>query len=163
MDGIRAEAAALDSGVILNEIATLRGIRAGFVSPQRFSMMLLGLFGGVAMALAGAGIYGVMSYSVGQRTQEIGVRRALGAESAELRAMVMWQGFRLVLVGLFAGLAGTIALTRVLESQLWGVTATDPLTIGLVAVLLTLVALVAFYVPLRRATRVDPVVALRYE
>ena len=163
VDAVRSEAAALDSGVIINDIATMEQIKGGFVSPQRFSMILLGIFAAVALVLSAAGIYGVMSYSVSQRTQEIGVRRAMGAGATDLRAMVVRQGLKLLAVGLGLGVALTIALTRVLANLLWGVTATDPLTIAAVALILATVALLACYVPARRATKVDPVVALRYE
>ena len=163
IDAIHREAADLDSGMIINDIATLDQIKGGFITPQRFSMLLLGIFAGVAVALAAAGIYGVMSYSVSQRTQEIGVRRALGAEAGDLRSMVVRQGLKLVVVGLAIGLVTAVAFTRVLGNLLWGVTATDPVTIGGVVLILATVALLACYLPAWRATRIDPVRALRYE
>lgn len=163
VETVRREASALDSGMIINNITTLDQIKDSFVSPQWVAMLFLGAFAGVALIMAAAGIYGVMSYSVSQRTQEIGVRNALGAHASDLVTMVIRQGLKMVAAGLVVGLVASIALTRILESQLWGVTATDPLTIVGVALVLTAVALVACYVPARRATRVDPVVALRYE
>jgi hypothetical protein len=153
----------LDSGMIINDIATLDQIKGGFITPQRFSMLLLSIFAGVAIVLAAAGIYGVMSYSVSQRTQEIGVRRALGAEAGDLRSMVVRQGLKLIAIGLGIGLVVAVAFTRTLGHLLWGVTATDPVTIGAVILILATVRMLACYLPALRATRIDPVAALRYE
>jgi putative ABC transport system permease protein len=115
------------------------------------------------MVLAATGIYGVMSYSVAQRTHEIGVRMALGARRSTVLALIIREGMLLVVVGLAIGLAGAFALTRVMSSLLFGVTAKDPITFVVVAILLSLVALIACYVPAQRATRIDPLEALRYE
>jgi putative ABC transport system permease protein len=136
---------------------------ADVVAEPRFQTLLLGLFGLVALALVSAGIYGVVSYSVAQRTHEIGVRMALGAGRRDVLRLVVGQGMKPVLVGLAIGLAGALALTRLMKALLFGVSSSDPLTFGSIALLLALVALLACWVPARRATRVNPTVALRQE
>jgi len=133
------------------------------VAPRRFNMMLLGIFAGVALVLAAVGLYGVMSYSVSWRTHEIGVRMALGAKRADVLHLVVRQGMTMTLIGLAIGLAGAIALSRLMTSMLFGVSTTDPLTFTGVSVVLLAVALLACLIPARRATRVDPIVALRNE
>lgn len=124
-------------------------------------MILLGIFAALALVLSCVGIYGVISYVVGQRTHEIGVRMALGAQSRDIMRLVVGEGARMALLGVAIGIAGALGLTRLMANQLFGVSAHDALTFAAVAVLLILVALLACYLPSRRAVRVDPVVALR--
>jgi len=133
------------------------------VGQRRLSMLLLGLFATIALLLASIGIYGVMSYSVAQRSHELGIRMALGAARGNVLRLVLRQGMSLVVIGLVIGILGAIGVTRLLATQLFGVDATDPATFTLVAGGLALVALVATLVPALRATRVDPLVALRQE
>jgi putative ABC transport system permease protein len=130
---------------------------------RRFNLILIGFFAGIALLLATAGVFGVMAYSVTRRTREIGVRVALGAQARDVEAMILRQGLRTVLIGIAIGLAGALALTRAIQSLLFGVTATDPLTFIAVILLLLSAALLACYIPARRAAKVDPMVALRYE
>src|SRR5262249_54524406 len=130
---------------------------------RKFNAMMIGFFGVAALLLATAGVFGVMAYSVSRRTREIGVRVALGAASGDVLRMILGQGLRTVLIGRLIGLAGSLVLTRTVSSLLFGVTATDPLTFAAVVLLLIAAALLACYVPARRATRVDPMVALRCE
>jgi len=136
---------------------------ADSIASQRFSLTLLGAFAGMALLLAGIGIYGVLSYLVGQRTREIGVRMALGAQRLDVLRMVLQDGVRMTLTGAAIGIVAALGLTRLMGSMLFGVKPTDPITFGLVAVVLCGIALLASYVPARRAAKVDPMVALRYE
>jgi ABC-type antimicrobial peptide transport system permease subunit len=136
--------------------------RLGFWQFELFGWMFA-IFGGLAIFLASVGLYGVLAYSVSQRTQELGVRMALGASAETVRRMVLRQGLRLAAVGIALGLAGALGITRVIGTLLYNVTPTDPLSFGLVAALLTGIAALASYLPARRATRVDPSVALRGE
>jgi putative ABC transport system permease protein len=145
------------------EFATMDALVADSVAQQRFQMRLLALFAGLALALAAVGIYGVISYSVSRRTHEIGIRMALGAERADVVRLVIAQGMGMALAGIAIGVAGALALSRVLTSQLYQVSATDALTYAVVSVLLLMVALASTYIPARRATAVDPITALRYE
>ena len=159
----RAEVKAFDPDQIIWRTQTLEQLLGTSVAPRRFNMLLLGIFAGVALVLAAVGLYGVMSYSVSWRTHEIGVRMALGARRVDVLKLVVQQGMLLALVGVVLGLGGAYALTRVMSSLLFGVTEKDPLTFGVVAVLLMAVSFIACFVPARRATKVDPLVALRYE
>jgi putative ABC transport system permease protein len=160
---VREEMGRIDRDIPLRSVRTMEGVVADTLWRARLSAWLLGLFATLAAALAAAGLYGVMSYSVNQRTQEIGLRMALGAEARDVLRMVIGEGFKLTVTGLALGLAVAFALSHLIASQLFGVTATDPLTYGGVAMLLAMVAVVACYIPARRASRVDPMVALRRE
>jgi len=142
---------------------TFSQVYSASLGSRRFNVILIGFFGIVALLLATAGVFGVMAYSVSRRTREIGVRVALGAGSSDVLRMILGQGLRTIFIGVAIGIAGSLALTRTVESLLFGVTATDPLTFGGVTLLLVGAALVACFVPARRATKLDPIVALRYE
>jgi predicted permease len=142
---------------------TFAQVYSASLGSRRFNLILIAFFGIVALVLATAGVFGVMAYSVSRRTREIGVRVALGAQRGDVLSMILGQGIRTILIGLAIGLAGSLALTRTMTSLLFGVTATDPLTFVAVILLLIAAALLACYIPARRATRVDPMVALRYE
>ena len=153
----------MDKEQPVSEVMTLDEIAGEPVAQQRMLMVLLVAFAGLALVLAAVGVYGVMSFSVAQRTHEIGLRMALGAEKGDLLRMVIAKGIRLAVTGTAIGLAGAFGLMRLLSSQLFGVKPTDPATFVSVALLLTCIALLACYIPARRATKVDPMVALRYE
>jgi putative ABC transport system permease protein len=142
---------------------TFSQIYTAALGSRRFNVILIGFFGITALLLATAGVFGVMAYSVSRRTREIGVRIALGAESGDILKMILGQGLRTIFIGVAIGIIGSLVLTRTVESLLFGVTATDPLTFGSVTLLLVGTALLACYIPARRATKVDPMVALRYE
>jgi predicted permease len=142
---------------------TFQQVYSASLGSRKFNVILIGFFGVTALLLAAAGVFGVMAYSVSRRTREFGVRVALGATSADVLRMVLVQGMGTILIGVAVGIVGSFALTRTVSSLLFGVTATDPVTFLGVTVLLVAVALLACYIPARRATRVDPMVALRYE
>ena len=154
---------ALDSDIPVFDIATMQERVHDSVARQRFAMTMLGAFAGFAMILAAIGIYGVMSFLVTQGTSDIAIRMALGAQKGRILALVMQQGMGLMLVGIAAGVVGALSLTHLMSGLLFNVSATDPVTFAGMAILLTMVALAACYFPARRAMRVDPMVALRYE
>src|SRR5579864_1913675 len=160
---IAREVHAVDSNVVVYDISTMDARVSRSLARQRFSMDMLGAFAGFALLLAAIGVYGVMSYLVTQGTRDIGVRIALGAQQSDILRLVLKQGMTLTLVGIVAGLAGAAALSRVMGSLLFGVNSTDIVTFASVAILLTIIAFAACYIPARRAMRVDPLVALRYE
>jgi putative ABC transport system permease protein len=160
---IRNEVQQIDKDQPISNVDTMDNIVAATIAPQKFATWLLGIFAATAMLLAAIGIYGVMAYSVTQRTHEIGIRMALGAGQTDVLRMVVGQGMKLALVGVALGLAGAFAATRLMTSLLFGVSATDPITYGGVALLLAVVALFACLIPARKATKVDPMIALRYE
>jgi len=153
----------IDKDQPVSDIRSMDEIVSEAVARQRFSMLLLGVFAGLALVLAAVGIYGVMSYSVAQRTREIGIRMALGAKSSDVLKMAVGQGLRLVFAGVVIGLAAALILTRVMASLLFGVSATDPATFATISLVLFSAALLASYIPARRATKVDPMVALRHQ
>ena len=153
----------LDSEQPIADVSTMEGLLANSIGRAKFSTLLLTIFAVVALILAAVGIYGVMSYSVTQRTHELGIRMALGAQTGEVLALVLKRGMTLAGVGVAIGVAGAFVLTRIMSTLLYGISATDPLTFVAIPILLATVALVACYVPARRASKVDPIIALRYE
>jgi putative ABC transport system permease protein len=160
---VRNEVWSIDKDQPITAVKTMEQMRSESLASIRFNTIALSIFAGIGLILAAVGIYGVMAYSVGQRTHEIGIRMALGAQAGSVLKMVLVQGMILVLIGVVVGLGASFALTRIMTSLLYGVTPTDPVTFAFIAVTLILVALVANYIPARRATQVDPLVALREE
>jgi ABC-type antimicrobial peptide transport system permease subunit len=148
-------------GLPVQRVRTLHEVVAASGARTQFYTMLLSLFAGIALFLAAAGLYALMSYAVQQRTQEIGVRMALGARPEDVRNMVVWQGMRLALLGIAMGIPTALALTRVMDSMIFGIRTWDPAVFGVVVVLLSAVTLLAAWAPSRAATRVDPAGALR--
>jgi predicted permease len=163
LDSIRRTSAQMSSQQVIFGAQSMEGIISDSLADRRFSMILLGVFAVLALVLASVGIYGVISYLVGQRTHEIGVRMALGAESRDILRLVLGQGGRMAGIGITLGVGAALGLTRLMANLLFGVKATDPLTFAVVSLLLCGIALLACYVPARRAMKVDPMVALRYE
>jgi predicted permease len=155
--------AELDKDQVVFDVMTMDQMVSEFVAPQRFWMRLFGIFAGLAVFLAVVGIYGVMSYSVSRRTHEIGVRMAMGAQRRDVLKLILGHGLKLALIGVVIGVAGSFALTRLIEGFLYDVKPTDPVTFIAVSLVLTAVALAASYIPARRATQIDPMAALRHE
>jgi putative ABC transport system permease protein len=162
-EAIRRDTRAIDKDLPVTDIAAMPEIVDATLAQPRFQTLLLGLFGALALILAAVGIYGVISYSVIQRTHEIGIRMSLGAQPRQVLRLVMGQGAKLALAGIVIGAVAAFALTRLMRSLLFEVNPADPLTFAAIAALLVAVALAACYVPARRATSVDPMTALRYE
>jgi putative ABC transport system permease protein len=160
---VRSQISALDKDQAVFNVRTMEQALARSVSARRFSMILLSVFAALALILAAVGIYGVISYSVAQRTREVGIRMALGAQTTDVIKLVVRDGFKLVVIGVVVGLVGAFMLTRLMSTLLFGVTPTDSITYVVVALGLIAVALAACYIPARRATKVDPLVALRFE
>jgi putative ABC transport system permease protein len=160
---LREQIQAVDPNLPVFGVQKLEDVVSESMANRRFAVQMIGLFGLVALLLAGIGIYGVMSYAVTQRTHEIGIRLALGAQGQDVLKMVVRQGLTLAVIGVGIGLVTAFALSRLISGLLYGVSATDPLTFLIIAALLTGVALLACYIPARRATKVNPLIALRYE
>jgi predicted permease len=163
IQSVRGAMRPVDPSLPLFQIETLQNVIAESVASRRLISLLLGSFAAVALALAALGLYGVVSYAVAQRTRELGVRLALGAQRGDVFRLIIGGGMKLAAVGLLAGLIAALGLTRLMSSLLYNVGASDPFTFGIVVVTLALVTLLANYLPARRATKVDPMIALRYE
>ena len=160
---MRGQIAELNKDQAVFNVRTMEQIVSQSVAARRFSMLLLAVFAVVALALAVIGIYGMLSYAVAQRTREIGLRMTLGAQRTDVMRLVIGHGMKLAVAGVALGLIASFALTRTMKNLLFGVSATDPVTFGLITLILTTVALLACWIPARRATKVDPIEALRYE
>jgi putative ABC transport system permease protein len=161
--GVRAQIQSLEPNLAITNVQTIgQIIDQGLWAPE-MGAALLTVFGGLAMVLAAVGVYGVLAFSVTQQTREIGIRMAMGAERRDVLGLVVGQGLKLAAAGVALGILVSLGLTRQLSSLLFGVSAYDPLTYGGVTLILVIVALLACYIPARRATRVDPLIALRYE
>ena len=163
IEAVRGTVRSLDKNLPVYDVRTLQQYLAISVAEPRFNAMLLGIFAALSLILAAVGLYGVISYGVARRTHEIGVRMALGATRGDVLGEIVKQGLRLVLLGTAIGLAVALATTQNLKNMLFGVQPADPVTLIAVSLLLVAVATLASYIPARRATKVDPMVALRYE
>jgi putative ABC transport system permease protein len=163
ISSVRGAIKEIDPDQPIYSVRTMNEIRAESVAGERLNLTLLSLFAGIALVLAIVGIYGVMSYSVTQRTHEIGIRMAIGARPRDVFKMVLGQGMKLALIGVVLGLGFAFALTRLMETMLFGVEPTDKLTFAAISIMLITVALLACYLPGRRATKVEPTISLRYE
>jgi putative ABC transport system permease protein len=163
MEAVRKTVWSLDPDQPILQLGAMQARLDEFFAPRRFNMLVFGVFALVALLLAAVGIYGVLAYLITQRTHEIGIRVALGAKTRDVLWLIVRQGLALTLIGVALGLVGAWALTRVLQNLLYGVSATDPATFAGIALLLISVACVASFLPARRATKVDPIVALRHE
>ena len=163
VEEVKKQVWSLDGHLPVSDVQMMGDLMAESLAQQRFNMLLLGLIAALALILAAVGIYGLISYSVNQRTHEIGIRMALGSRRGAVLCMVMGEGAQLAFFGIATGIAGALALTRVMKSLLFEVKPSDPVTFAVVASLLAIVSLAACYIPARRAMRVDPMVALRYE
>src|SRR5713101_9094458 len=164
LNAVRREIWALERNVALTLTGSLNDYLKSFsYAEPRFSLILLGVFAGVGLVLVAIGVYSVIAYTVSRQTHEIGIRMALGAARSDVFGMVLKMGLRLIAIGTVAGLLAAFGVTRLIESQIWGISPHDPLTLCGVVAVVTLAGLAACYFPARRATRVDPMVALRYE
>jgi putative ABC transport system permease protein len=160
---LRQAVAEVDRNVPVAQVQTMEHIVSQSVTQPRFNLFLVGLFGGVALLLSAAGIYGVTAYTVTQRTHELGIRLALGAQVSDVLKLVLGEGMAVIGIGMVIGLAASFGLMRLMRSLLFGVGENDPLTFAAISLVLLFVALLACYLPARRATKVDPMIALRYE
>jgi putative ABC transport system permease protein len=163
LGGIKAQVHAVNADLPVSQVRTMEQVLGESVAQRKFSLVLIGVFAGISVLLAAIGIAGVMGFLVAQRTQEMGIRIALGAQRRDVFGLVLGQGVRMISLGLLIGLAGAFGLTRLLSGMLYGVSPGDPLTLAAVSVFLISIALVACWIPARSATRVDPMIALRYE
>jgi putative ABC transport system permease protein len=160
---VRSAVQSVDRDQPVTQVVSLEENLSGAVAQQRLSALLLGIFAALALVLAAIGIYGVTSYSVAQRSKEIGIRIAMGAQPGDVLRLILGFGAKLALIGVVIGMAASLALTQLMKTMLFGVTATDPGTLAAVSVTLVAVTLLACYIPARRAMSVDPVIALRSE
>jgi putative ABC transport system permease protein len=160
---VQQEVKALDSSLPVANVRSMDKLMAQSLATRRVVLMLFTLFAALALLLATIGVYGVLAWSVTARTRELGIRVALGATAGQILQMIIGQGLKLVLPGVAIGLLGALALNRLMRKLLFGVSATDPLTFAVIVLVLTAVGLVACYIPARRGTKVDPLIALRHE